>query len=747
MMIEVINNQVFHLSNDKISYIFYILKNNHLGHLYYGKTIHTFTNETFQYFLSHENKAAGTVKYSKEDTKFTLADTMQEYPVFGISDYKDGGISIYDGSTPLYLDLQYCSYKVIKGKEKIKGFPTSYGDEKNTETLIVTLEDKNYNIVVEQRYTIFKDQAVIVRNQVIINNGNKKLTIQKSMSTVLDLPDSNYQFVHLSGGWLKERHIKKHTLSHGTVSVGSLKGASSHQQNPFVALEHVDATLTSGTVYGFNLIYSGNFLAQVEVDEWGSSRAMLGIHPEYFSWTLQNGEEFMTPEAVMCYSNQGMNGLSIEFSEFISEHIIDQKWLTTHRPIVFNSWEAAYYEINYDKLINLAKTAKELGMECFVIDDGWFSKRNDDKSSLGDWYVNKDKFPNGLKKFSNEIHNLGMQLGMWFEPEMISPDSMLYNEHPDWAVHHETNRFCIARNQYVLDFSNPDVIDNIYCQLEKVIKETNVDYIKWDYNRNITEAYSQYLKSEGINQTEFFHRNILGFYQLYERILENFPNILIEGCAGGGGRYDLGVLYYSPLIWVSDDTDAVERLKIQFGTATAYPLSTLSNHVSISPNHQTTRVTSLDMRYQVAAFGSLGYELDLHTLTDCDRECIKKQISDYKKHRDLLIHGTFHKLISPFENNFNQCCWAVTNKDVSKIMIGIYHVLGEPNCKSLEYLQVPFVDVNCNYSIDGEYVLSGDVIANIGIRKPYLFNGINGITAKMKGDFQSWIFYIEKIEM
>ena len=744
-MIEVINNQVFHLSNDKVSYIFYILENNHLGHLYYGKTIHTFTDETFEYFLSHENKSAGTVKYSKENTKFSLADTMQEYPAFGISDYKDGGLSIYEDSTPLYLDLKYKSYKIKKGKTKIKGFPTSYGSNDDTETISIILEDKNYNIQVEQRYTIFKDQSVIVRNQVIVNNGDKKITIQKAMSTVLDLPDSNYNFVHLSGAWLKERHIKKHSLSQGTVSVGSLKGASSHHQNPFVAMEHVDATLTSGTVYGFNLIYSGNFLAQVEVDEWGSSRAMLGIHPEYFSWALEKGQELMTPEAVMCYSQQGMNGLSIAFSQFISSHIIDEKWKDTPKPIVFNSWEAAYYNMNHDILSDLAKSAKELGMECFVIDDGWFGERNNDKSSLGDWYVNKNKFPRGLRSFSDEIHDMGMQLGIWFEPEMVSPHSQLYKDHPDWVVHHNSDRYCIARSQYVLDFSNPAVVDNIYSQLEAIIREAKIDYIKWDYNRNITEAYSQYLKKEGMNQTEFFHRNILGFYDLYERITEAFPNILIEGCAGGGGRYDLGVLYYSPLIWVSDNTDAVERLKIQFGTATAYPLSTLSNHVSICPNHQMSRETSLDMRYHVASFGHLGYELDLSLLSNDEKEVIKEQIINYKKYRDLMTHGTLHKLVSPFEKGRNECCIAVSNDDNSQIVVGVYRILGEPNCKSQEYIQIPFVDDKSLYSIDGQYVVPGDVIRNIGIRKPYQFNGINLATAKMKGDFQSWVFHIEKV--
>lgn len=745
-MIDIINDQIFHLSNEKVSYIFHLLQNKQLGHLYYGKTIKNLTNGDIQYFLNRDNKAAGTVKFYEDDNKFTLADTLQEYPVFGTSDYKDGGLSIFEDNTPLYLDFQYEKYEIINGKKRISGFPSSYADENESQTLIVFMKDKNYDITLEQRYTIFHDSPVIVRNQIITNNGDKKLTIERAMSTVLDLSSSDYDFVHLSGAWLKERHIKKHNLSQGVVSISSLRGASSHHQNPFVALEHKDATLTSGDAYGFNLIYSGNFLAQAEVDEWDNTRVMLGVNPEYFSWTLNNEESFMTPEAVMCFSSNGMNGLSIEFSHFIQKHIINRKWSLEPRPIVFNSWEASYFDYNDDTLLELAGMAKDLGMECFVIDDGWFAKRDHDKTSLGDWFVNEKKFPEGIKKFSDDINNLGLQLGVWFEPEMISPDSQLYKEHPDWAVHHECERFSVGRGQYVLDFSNPEVVDNIFNQMKKIILETNMKYIKWDLNRNITEAFSQYLKRKGINQTEFFHRYVLGFYDLYEKITSEFPDILIEGCAGGGGRYDLGVLYYSPQIWASDDSDAIERLKIQFGTATAYPISTLSNHISTVPNHQIDRITSLDTRYNVALFGSLGYELNLKHLTEDEREVIKNQIKHYKKYMKLILNGEFHKLASPFENGGNDVVWGVVNEDKSEALVGIYRILAEPNGKPYEYLKIPFLHEDKYYEIDGEYVLSGDTIKKLGLKKPYQFNGANGPMAKIKGDFQSWVFHIKEVE-
>ena len=744
-MIDIINDQIFHLSNEKVSYIFYLLKNKQLGHLYYGKSIKNLTKEDIQYFLNRDNKAAGTVKFYGDDNKFTLADTLQEYPVFGTSDFKDGGLSVFEDNTPLYLDFQYEKYEIINGKKKISGFPSSYADENESQTLIVFMKDKSYDITLEQRYTIFKDSSIIVRNQIISNNGQRKITIKKSMSTVLDLPSSDYDFVHLSGAWLKERHIKKHNLCQGVVSISSLRGASSHHQNSFVALEHKDATLTSGDVYGFNLIYSGNFLAQAEVDEWDNTRVMLGVNPEYFSWTLGNEESFMTPEAVMCFSDNGMNGLSVEFSHFIQKHIVNRKCSSERRPIVFNNWEATYFDFNHDSLLELAGMAKELGMECFVIDDGWFGKRDHDKTSLGDWTVNEKKFPRGIKEFSKDINKLGLQLGIWFEPEMISPDSDLYKAHPDWAVHHECERYSVGRGQYVLDFSNPEVIDNIFNQMKKIILETDVKYIKWDLNRNITEAFSQYLKREEINQTEFFHRYVLGFYDLYERITSEFPHILIEGCAGGGGRYDLGVLYYSPQIWASDDSDAIERLKIQFGTATAYPISTLSNHVSIVPNHQVDRITSLDTRYNVASFGALGYELDLKKLTDVEKEAIKNQIKHYKKYRDLILNGEFHKLVSPFEKGGNDIVWGVVNAEESEALVGVYRILAEPNGKPYEYIKIPFLSEDKYYEIDGEYVLSGDAIKKIGIKKPYQFNGVNAPMAKMKGDFQSWVFHIKEV--
>ena len=595
-------------------------------------------------------------------------------------------------------------------------------------------------------YTIFEDFGAIAKNQTLQNTGSKPITIQKMFSGVLELSNKNYEFVHLSGAWLKERQVKKRKLEQGTTSIGSLKGASGHQHNPFVALVEEHAQLDTGDVYAANMIYSGNFLAQTEIDEWNKLRLMIGIHPTQFTWNLEPSEKFSTPEMVFMYTDKGLNGLSQQFSRFTEKHIIDRKWLEKNRPIVFNNWEATYFDFNKDKLIELAKQAKDLGMECFVVDDGWFGKRNNDRSSLGDWSYDKEKFTDGLEQFAIEIHNLGLQLGIWFEPEMVSPDSSLFKNHPNWVVRHPYSRISIGRGQYVLDFSNPEVVKNIYKQMKPVIIETNLDYIKWDMNRNITEAYSTYLKDNNRPQQEFFHRYILGVYKLYEMILTDFPNILIEGCAGGGGRYDLGILFYSPQIWPSDDSDAIERLSIQSGTLLAYPLSSFSNHVSVSPNHQIGRNTTLTMRQSVAIFGPLGYELDITKLTEAEEKEIRSCISFYKKHRKLLVQGTFIQLFNPLEKG-NETVWAVTNQEHSEIVIGFYRKMAEANPAALDYIKIPFVSDEKIYLINGREKVQGQILKNFGLRKPYQFNGQNHSQAELKGDFQSYIYHlVEKTE-
>lgn len=741
-MIEVLNKKIFHLQNDKISYLIKVLPNGNLGHVYYGKSLGKISTADVDYMTLNENKSAGTVKYSSELANFTLADEHLEIPVYGTSDFKEGLIEVYEGETPLYLDFQYVSHCVTKGKKRELALPTTFGEE--VENLIFLLEDAVNELQLEVTYSIFEGIGAVVRGQKLINLGSTTRKVTRFLSGALDMRNQNFEFLHLSGAWLKERHIKKRPLDQGTVSIGSLKGASGHQHNPFVALVNDDTTNETGDIYGANLIYSGNFLAQTEVDEWDNIRLMSGIHPNYFSWTLAPKASFSTPEWLLAYSDEGYNGLMEQTSRLAERHIIDPKWYQKERPIVLNNWEATYFDFNHEKLIALAKEGKALGMECFVLDDGWFGKRDTDRVSLGDWVADTRKFPNGLKSFANDIHKLGLQLGIWFEPEMVSPDSNLYREHPEWVVRPpKGERLSIGRGQYVLDFANPEVVRTIYQQMKKVIQDTQLDYIKWDMNRNITEAYSNYLAEQKIPQTEFFHRYILGVYRLYELILTDFPNLLIEGCAGGGGRYDLGMLFYSPQIWPSDDSDAVERLAIQSGTLLGYPLSSFSNHISAVPNHQVDRVTSLQMRMDVAKYGPLGYELNLFALSEEEKQQIKEDISFYKEHRHLLTFGQFYQLES-FTQQPNEYAWAAYDEKSQTGLVTCYRILAQANPANRDYLKLPFVDSQAVYRIDGE-LISGSILKEYGLRKPYQFSAVNGGTAQVSGDFQSFRYLLEKV--
>ncbi|MDT2757214.1 alpha-galactosidase [Enterococcus asini] len=741
-MIEIVEGRFFHLRNEKISFILHVMKNQQIEQLYYGKTLGKLTGSQLDYLVNRENKSAGTVKFFEDDNAFTLADRPQAYPVYGSSDFKEGAVAISEKSDPQYVDFRLEDYRIEKEKQRKLNVPATYGNKELVETLSLRLHDSERALELTLNYSIFKESAAIVQSQVIQNKSKKTFHLERALSGILNLPTADYEFTHFSGAWLKERQEKRTPLAQGIQSVGSLKGASGHQHNPFVSLIQQQATLDQGIVYGANLIYSGNFLAQVEVDEWDHTRLMLGIHPSQFTWKLNSNESFTTPEAVLMYSDKGTNGLALEYSSFIENHIIDQKWQENPRPIVFNNWEATYFDFTADSLLDLAKTGKDLGMECFVVDDGWFAQRDSDRTSLGDWYPDSRKFPQGLGHFAKEIHNLDLQLGIWFEPEMVSPDSKLYQAHPEWVVGHPFERRSVGRGQYVLDFANPAVVENIYQQMEKIILETKLDYIKWDMNRNITEAYSPYLAEIGRPQSEFFHRYILGVYALYEKILQRFPNVLIEGCAGGGGRYDLGILFYSPQIWPSDDSDGVERLSIQSGTLAGYPLSTFSNHVSANPNHQVLRNAPLKFRQDVAIFGPLGYELDLTQLSSAEKAQIKEQIAFYKAHRQLLAQGQFVQLIDKYPQK-NQVCWGVVNEDQSELIVGLYQKLATSNPVANAWLPLNYLDDTMDYRINDQESVPGRVLRNFGLCKPFEFNAANHGTYQVGGDFQSSIFHLK----
>ena len=740
-MIDVIDNKYFYLHNKEVSYLFDLLPNQQLEHLYYGEDLGELSGEDLDYISLHPNKASGTVKYSKKIKNFTLADRMQEFPTYGTSDFREGTISIEYQDEYLYPDFKYDHFKITTGKRRSLDFPASYG--KDSENLTIYLIDSERQLELQLSYSIFENLSAIVRKATIINRSKRDIKITNLQSAVLDLPSDNYDFLQLSGAWIKERHIVRRPLTQGIAKVESLRGASSHQENPFIALVDKDVTNDNGNIYSSNLIYSGNFISQVEVDEWGQSRLMTGINPATFTWKLSQNQVFSTPEAVLFYSNQGFNGLMKQTHNFVKKHIIDQKWQKQDRPIVVNNWEATYFDFNEAKLLNLAKEAKNLGIECFVLDDGWFGTRNSDNSSLGNWTVDKKKFPQGLDHFSTQVHKLGMKFGLWFEPEMVSADTDLYKFQPDWVVRHPYGRFSVGRSQYVLDFANPEVINNIYNQMEKVIEKAHVDYIKWDMNRNITEAYSPYLNKIGLGQGEFFHRYIQGVYKLYAKLLTRFPNLLIEGCASGGGRFDLGILFYSPQIWPSDDSDAVERLDIMSGTLLAYPLSTFSNHVSQVPNDQVKRITSLKFRQNLDCFGPLGYELDLNKLSLKEKIQIKDEIKWYKKNRKLLVNGNFDQLLK-FDPSQNTYAWSVS--DNNSQIIGFYRKLARPNETLDQYLPLKHLKFQQQYLINQTQIVSGKVLQSFGLREPYQFNASNPNTAQVSGDFQSYLYQIKAID-
>ncbi|ALC89422.1 alpha-galactosidase [Bacillus sp. FJAT-18017] len=730
----------FHLTNGKVSYIFHVMKNGQLGHLYYGKALRH--RGDFSHLQTYDVPTAASCHPYADDPAFSLETLRQEYPVYGSSDFREPALSLRKPDKNFIPDFRYETYTLIEGKPNLEGLPATYVDNPaDAMTLQIVLKDTGLDAELRLNYTIFSDLTVITRSASLTNGGGNLLAIDRLMSASIDFPDKDFRMVHLAGTWSRERHVKERQLEVGIQSISSIRGASSHHHNPFLALKRGDATEHHGEVYGFNFVYSSNFLMQVEVDHYGTSRLTAGIHPFGFEWSLGPGETFQAPEVVMVYSAEGLNGMSQAFHELYRSHLIPSKWRTETRPILINNWEATYFDFDEEKLVNIATSARELGIELFVLDDGWFGKRNDDTTSLGDWHVDVNKLPNGIESLAKKINETGMKFGLWFEPEMISPASDLFREHPEWAVGLEGQHRTLGRNQLVLDFTRRDIVDYIFEKMSAIIEQTGLAYIKWDMNRNITEPFSSKLAPN--RQGEFFHRYILGVYDLYERLAKRFPDVLFESCAGGGGRFDPGMMYYAPQAWASDDTDAVERLKIQYGTSFAYPIYSIGSHVSAVPNHQTLRSTPLATRANTAYFGTFGYELDPLKMTEEEREEVKKQVVFYKQHRNLIRDGVFYRLLNPFENN--ETAWMVVSQDKMEALIGYYKVLATPNGPKHQTLKLHGLNEEFCYTVDGRSYY-GDELMQVGLVLPTEFNGVNGREAKRGGDFQSLVFHLTRTE-
>lgn len=666
-------NMTFHLYNDAVSYIMAVLPNGHMAQLYFGRKIRH--KEDFSYLLETAPRPMASYFFEGELT-LSLEHIRQEYGVYGNTDYRQPAVEIIHRDGSRVCDFRYHSHEISAGKPQLPGLPATYTEDgSEAETLTVVLKDPVSGISLCLNYTIFCRGGIIARSVRLSNEGTKEVHLAKVMSLCMDLPDSDYEMMQLSGAWARERYVKKRRLEQGCQSVGSIRGNSSHNHNPFLVLKRPSADEFQGEVMGFSLIYSGNFLAQVEVDTYDTSRVLLGIHPDWFDWKLEPGEAFQAPEAVMVYSWEGLNGMSQIFHRLYQRRLARGVWRDRPRPILINNWEATYFDFTEDRLVQIAEKARDCGVELFVLDDGWFGARRNEYAGLGDWKPCRELLPDGIKGLSQKIENLGMKFGLWFEPEMVNKDSGLYREHPDWILHVPGRSSSHGRYQYVLDYSRPEVVSRIYEMMSEILRESRISYIKWDMNRSITEYYSPALPAD--RQGEVFHRYILGVYDLYDRLTREFPQILFESCASGGGRFDPGMLYYAPQAWASDNTDAAERLKIQYGTTYCYPVSSIGSHVSVVPNHQVNRSTPLYTRANVAFFGTFGYELDLNRLTGEEQEEVKKQIRFMKEYRLLLQFGTFYRLSSPFEHNMT--AWMTVSEDQKVALVGWYRMMNRVN--------------------------------------------------------------------
>ena len=732
------NTKEFHIQGKDFSYILNVLKNKQLGHLYYGKKIRH--RESFAHLLKLEARPNLACVF-EGDLAFSLDVIKQEYPSYGTTDFREPAIQILQEDGSRITNFEYKSHSIFDGKPKLKGLPATYvEDPTEASTLEIILHDEVIDAELHLYYTVYHDRNVLTRSVKIVNNGSQKLNLTRIMSASVDFFDSDFEMVHLSGAWARERHVKVRKLETGIQSISSTRGTSSPQQNPFIALKRPETNEHSGEVYGFNFVYSGNFLAQVEVDYYDVTRVTMGINPFDFNWLLESGEEFQAPEVVMVYSDQGLNKLSQAYHDLYRTRLARGQWRDKTRPVLINNWEATYFHFNEEKILDIARTAKDLGIELFVLDDGWFGERDDDTTSLGDWFADKRKLPNGIEGLAKKITELGLKFGLWFEPEMVSKKSRLYEQHPDWLIQVKNRRLSHGRNQYVLDFSRKEVVDHIYEMMAKVLREAEISYVKWDMNRYMTEIGSLALAPE--RQREVPHRYILGVYDLYERLTSEFPHVLFESCASGGARFDPGMLYYAPQTWTSDNTDAIERLKIQYGTSFAYPLSSMGAHVSAVPNHQVKRMTSLDTRGNVAYFGMFGYELDITKMTEEEKEIVKKQIAFYKDHRELIQKGTFYRLISPFDGDGNVTAWMVVSEDQKEALVGYYQVLAKPN-HGYPRILLKGLNGDFEYEIKGvEGTFFGDELMNVGIQLTKdIFEARIG--ANESGDFSSKLFKLK----
>ncbi|MDE7178284.1 MAG: alpha-galactosidase [Lachnospiraceae bacterium] len=664
-----VEKRVFTLHTENTSYQ---MKADSLGtllHVYYGKRTDD-SDKSYTICFNDRGFSGNPYEAGKDNKAYSLDVLPQEYSCYGTGDYRISAFKVQNEDGSLAVMLRYKGYQLNRGKYSIHGLPAVYAEENEADTLEIILEDPDSKVEVHLLYGVLYKHDIITRAVKIINRGTNRIVLQKAASMNLDWISGEYEWTTFYGGHVTERNVQRSELGHGIHAIGSVRGTSSHHYNPFVMLSDKNTDEEKGGCYGFSFLYSGEFLMEAEKDQVDQTRLICGIHPDNFAWNLQPGEQFDTPEVMMTYSAQGFGALSRNLHKAIRQNVCRGEWKEKRRPVLINNWEATYFNFTGEQLLTIAKNAAELGVELFVLDDGWFGKRDDDHSGLGDWFPNEKKLGCTLKELAEKIVECGMMFGLWFEPECISEDSDLYREHPDWAVVIPGRKPNLSRDQLILDFSRADVQDYIIGRMSAIFAETPISYVKWDFNRSICDKYSMVLDAQ--SQGEFSHRYVLGLYRVLETLTAKFPHILFEGCSGGGGRFDAGMLYYTPQIWCSDNTDAIARLKIQYGTSFGYPVSTMGAHVSAVPNHQTGRITPFSTRSCVAMAGTFGYELDATKLSEEEKVKVRQQIGKFKEYYDLIQYGEYYRLQAPSDK---QCTvWETADSEGREALVSaVYH--------------------------------------------------------------------------
>ena len=656
--------RIFTLTTAHTTYQMQADAQGYLLHLYYGAR----TAGEMDYLLNYGDRGfSGNPNSVGSDRTYSLDALPQEYPSLGTGDFRNYALNIENADGSQCCNPVYITHEIAAGKYTLKGLPFVRAEENEAETLKIILEDPVTKVELHLLYGVLEKEDIITRSVIIKNAGKAPVTVKKAQSACLDFLHGDYDLIKFYGRHAMERNMERMPVSHESTRIGSRRGTSSHQYNPGVILAGKNTNEDSGSCYGMLFVYSGNFLVEAEKDQYDQTRIQMGLTDELFAYPLEAGAEFTAPEVILSYTNKGLSRLSQQYHHCIMNHICQGKYVHANRPVLINSWEAAYFDFTGDTIVELAKEAKALGIDMVVMDDGWFGKRNDDNSSLGDWYVNEEKLGGTLTKLIERVNQEGVKFGIWIEPEMVSEDSDLYREHPDWAITIPGRKPVRSRNQLVLDFSRKEVRDEIFKRICAVLDQGNVEYIKWDMNRSLADIYAP-------NVTYDY---VLGVYDFLEKLTNRYPDILIEGCSGGGGRFDAGMLYYTPQIWCSDNTDAINRTRIQYGTSFFYPVAAMGSHVSAVPNHQTGRVTSMHTRGVAAMSGTFGYELNPALLNAKEKAEIRAQLAQYGEYQELICEGDYYRLSNPFQDNF--AAWMVVSDDRSKALVSVIRLTAEAN--------------------------------------------------------------------